>query len=218
VLATIYSMEEPVPVARLAESVWDSVRAHFDVDSLTALSQSGVRGRADNDLEHIFDAFEALGAVTSVHGVASDMFSDDLDEGFRCPPVSVAVPEGEELLSGLLRDPELGPVTLLVRRADLGPGDVNPAEAAWLMAGSVLELLEVGGPDAVIAQLAELPRPQREDVVRAVRDSGYPARETLQDFQAPVAGPAAGRQETRHPVGPPGQTPPPLTRANRRAA
>ena len=299
VLATIYSMEEPVPVARLAESVWDSVRAHFDVDSLSPLSQSGVRGRADDDLEHIFDAFEALGAVTSVHGVASDMFSADLDEGLPVPPgeqrpfsgeraaalreqlavpgrlvsltplgtramrhrmlaegreaglvgelagaaaaellgtvaghyppeaaaeeiaiwraahggpldplvqavrdcpfvsrqatmlnvLSVAVPEGEELLSGLLHDPELGPVTLLVRRADLGPGDVSPAEAAWLMAGSVLELLEVGGPDAVIAQLAELPRPQREDVVRAVRDSGYPARETLQDFQALVAGP-----------------------------
>jgi hypothetical protein len=299
VLATIYSMEEPVPVARLAESVWDSVRAHFDVDSLSPLSQSGVRGRAGNDLAHIFDAFEALGAVTSVHGVASDMFSDDLDEGFPMPPgeqrpfsgeraaalreqlavpgrlvsltplgtramrqrmlaegreaglvselvsapaaellgtvaehyppeaaaeeiaiwraahggtldpllravrdcpfvsrqatmlnvLSVAVPEGEELLSGLLRDPGLGPVTLLMRRADLEPGDVSPAEAAWLMAGSVLELLEVGGPDAVIAQLAELPRPQREDVVRAVRDSRYPARETLQDFQALVAGP-----------------------------
>ena len=299
VLATIYSLEEPVPVARLAESVWDSVRAHFDVDSLSPLSQSGVRGRAGNDLAHIFDAFEALGAVTSVHGVASDMFSADLDEGFPVPPgeqrpfsgeraaalreqlavpgrlvsltplgtramrqrmlsegreaglvgelasaapaellgtvaghyppqaaaeeiaiwravhggtldpllqavrdcpfvsrqatmlnvLSVAVPEGGKLLSGLLRDPGLGPVTLLVRRADLEPGDVSPAEAAWLMAGSVLELLEVGGPDAVIAELAELPRPQREDVVRAVRDSRYPARETLQDFQALVAGP-----------------------------
>ena len=85
VLATIYSMEEPVPVARLAESVWDSVRAHFDVDSLSPLSQSGLRGRADNDLEHIFDAFEALGAVTSVHGVASDMFSADLDEAVPMP-------------------------------------------------------------------------------------------------------------------------------------
>jgi hypothetical protein len=86
VLATIYSMEEPVPLARLAESVWDSVRAHFDVDSLSPLSQSGLRGRADNDLEHIFDAFEALGAVTSVQGVASDMFSADLDETSPVPP------------------------------------------------------------------------------------------------------------------------------------
>ena len=66
---------------------------------------------------------------------------------------------------------------------------MSPAEAAWLMAGSVLELLEIGGPDAVSAQLEELPRPQREDVVRAVRDSGYPARETLEDFRALVAEP-----------------------------
>ena len=299
VLATIYSMEEPVPVARLTESVWDSVRAHFDVDSLSPLSQAGLRGRADDDLEHIFDAFEVLGAVTSVHGVASDMFSADLDEAFPLPPgeqrplrgeraaalreqlavpgrlvsltplgtrairqrllaegreaglvgelarasaaellgtvaehyppdaaakeiaiwraahggtldplvqavrdcpfvsrqaamlnvLSVAVPEGEELLSGLLHDPELGPVTMLARLPDLEPEEVSPAEAVWLMAGSILELLEVGGPDAVIAQLAELPRPQREDVVRAVRESSYPARETLQDFQALVACP-----------------------------
>ena len=299
VLAAIYSMEEPVPVARLAVSVWDSVRAHFDVDSLTPLSESGLRGRADNDLEHIFDAFEALGAVTSVHGVASDMFSADLDEAFSlspgeqlpfsgeraaalreqlaapgrlvsltplgtramrqrllaegreaglvgelanapaaellgtvaehyppeaaaeeiaiwraghggmldplvqavrdCPFVSsqvtmlnvlaMAVPEGEQLLSSLLRDPELGPVALLARRPDLDPEAVSPAEGTWLMTGSILELLEIGGADAVIAQLAELPRRQREDVVRAVRDSSYPARETLQDFQALVADP-----------------------------
>ncbi len=57
------------------------------------------------------------------------------------------------------------------------------------MAGSVLELLEIGGPDAVREQLEELPRSQREDVVRAVRDSGYPARETLEDFGALVAAP-----------------------------
>ena len=57
------------------------------------------------------------------------------------------------------------------------------------MAGSVLELLEIGGPDAVREQLEELPRSQREDVVRAVRDSGYPARETLKDFLALVAEP-----------------------------
>jgi hypothetical protein len=45
------------------------------------------------------------------------------------------------------------------------------------------------GPDAVREQLEELPRSQREDVVRAVRDSRYPARETLEDFRALVAEP-----------------------------
>jgi hypothetical protein len=50
-------------------------------------------------------------------------------------------------------------------------------------------LLEIAGPDAVREQLEELPRSQREDAVRAVRDSGYPARETLEDFRALVAEP-----------------------------
>ena len=103
-----------------------------------------------------------------------------------------AVPEGDKLLASLLRDPELGPVALLAEKQDRRPDEVSPAEAAWLMAGSVLELLEMGGPDAVREQLAELPRSQREDVVRAVRDSGYPARETLEDFRVLVAEPILG--------------------------
>ena len=299
VLATIYSMEEPVPVARLAESVWDSVRAHFEVDSLSPIAQIGLRGRVDNDLEYIFDAFEALGAVASVHDLASGVFSEDLDEGVTMPPGAVVpftgeraaalreqlaapgrlvsltplgaramrqrmlaegreaglvgelasaspaellgtvaehytpataaeeisiwraargssldllvrairdcpflcrkaamlnvlaggIPEGDELLVSLLRDPELGPVALLVQKRDRDPDEVSAEEAAWLMAGSILELLEIGGPDAVRAQLEELPRPQRVDVVRAVCDSGYPARGTLEDFRVLVAEP-----------------------------
>ena len=296
VLAAIYSMDEPVPVARLAESVWETVRAHFDVDSLSPLGQVGLRGRVDNDVEQIFDAFEALGAVTSTRGLASDVFSEDLDEasgmadgpfsderaaalrellakpgrqvsltplGTRamrrrmlaegreaglvgeladaspaellgtvaehytpetrveeiaiwraayggsldplvqairdCPFVSrrvamlqtlvKAVPEGGGLLARLSRDPELGPVVLLAEKQDRKPGEVNPAEAAWLMAGSLLEFLEIGGPDAVREQLEELPRYQREAAVCAVRDSGFPARETLEDFRVLVAEP-----------------------------
>jgi len=99
------------------------------------------------------------------------------------------VPEGDELLASLLHDPELGPVGLLAEKQDRRSDEVSPAEAVWLMAGSVLELLEIGGPDAVREQLEELPRSQREDVVRAVRDSGYPARETLEDFRLLVAEP-----------------------------
>ena len=66
---------------------------------------------------------------------------------------------------------------------------MSPEEAAWLMAGSILELLEIAGPDAVWAQIEELPRPQRVDVVRAIRDSSYPARETLEEFRVLVAEP-----------------------------
>ena len=307
VLAAIYSMGEPVPVARLAESVWETVRAHFDVDSLSPLGQVGLRGRADNDVEQIFDAFEALGAVISTRGLASDMFSEDLDEasgmadgpfsgeraaalrellagpgrqvsltplGTRamrqrmlaegreaglvgeladaspaellgtvaehytpetgveeieiwraahggsldplvqairdCPFVSrrvamlqtlvKAVPEGDCLLARLPRDPELGPVALLAENQDRKPGEVSPAEAAWLMVGSLLEFLEIGGPDAVREQLEELPRYQREAAVCAVRDSGYPARETLEDFRVLVAEPILSTPSRAHTV------------------
>jgi hypothetical protein len=299
VLASIYSMEEPVPVARLAESVWDSVRALFDVDCLGPLAQMGLRGRVDNDLEHIFDAFEALGAVTSARGLASEVFSEDLDDGVTmpfgeeppfageraaalreqlavpgrlvsltplgtramrqrmlaegreaglvgelacaspaellgtvaqhytpatgaeeigiwraarggsldplvqairdCPFLSrkaamlnvlaAGIPEGDELLASLQHDRELGPVVLLAQKQDREPDEVSPEEAAWLMAGSVLELLEIAGPDAVRAQLEDLPRSQRADVVRAVRDSSYPAPETLAEFRVLVAEP-----------------------------
>src|ERR1019366_6447083 len=99
------------------------------------------------------------------------------------------VPEGGGLRASRLRDPELGPVALLAGKQDRRPDEVSPAEAAWLMAGSILEFLEIGGPDAVREQLEELPRSQREDVVRAVRDSGYPARETLEESRPLVAEP-----------------------------
>jgi hypothetical protein len=298
-MATIYSMEEPVPVPRLAESVWETVKAHFDLGFLSPLSLMGLRGRVDNDVEHIFDAFETLGAVTTVHGMASEIFSMDLDDGTTLPfgiespfeagqaaalrerlarPVRLAaltplgtramrermlaegreaglvgelagatpaellvtvaehyttssateeiaiwraahggsldplvqavrhcpflsrrvallaarvrnVPEGTELLAELIRDPDLGPVVLLAERDDLSPQDATPDEAAWIMAGSLLELLEIGGTEAVREQLKGLPPAQSKDIVRAVSASGYPAPETLEEFRTLVAGP-----------------------------
>ncbi len=292
-MATIYSMEEPVPLPRLAESVWESVKANFDLDFLSPLSLMGLRGRVDNDVEHIFDAFEALGAVTIVQGVASEIFSMDLGGGTTLPfeadqsaalrerlarparlaaltplgiramrermlaegreaglvgelagatpaellgtvaehyttssaPEEIAiwraahggsldplvqavrdcpflsrrvallttlarsVPEGTELLAELIRDPDLGPVVLLAERDDLSPQDASPDEAAWIMAGSLLELLEIGGPEAVREQLKGLPPAQRKDIVRAVSASGYPAPDTLEEFRTLVAEP-----------------------------
>jgi hypothetical protein len=298
-MATIYSMEEPVPVPRLAESVWETVKAHFDLGFLSPLSLMGLRGRVDNDVEHIFDAFEALGAVITVQGMADEIFSMDLDDGTTLPfgiespfepdqaaalrerlarparlaaltplgtramrermlaegreaglvgelagatpaellgtvaehyttssaPEEIAiwrgahggsldplvravrdcpflsrrlallmtlarsVPEGTELLAELIRDPGLGPVVLLAERDDLSPQDATPDEAAWIMAGSLLELLEIGGPAAVREQLKGLPPAQCKDIVRAVSASGYPAPETLEEFRTLIAEP-----------------------------
>jgi hypothetical protein len=94
-----------------------------------------------------------------------------------------SVPEGTDLLAELLRDPDLGPVVLLAERDDLSPQDATPDETAWIMAGSLLELLEISGPQAVREQLEGLPPAQSKDIVRAVSASGYPAPETLEEFR-----------------------------------
>src|ERR1019366_848423 len=44
-----------------------------------------LRARTDRDVEHIFDAFEALGAVTSVRAMADGMFLQDLTDPATSP-------------------------------------------------------------------------------------------------------------------------------------
>jgi hypothetical protein len=291
VLASIYSMEEPVPVPRLAASVWQTVESRFDLDFLSPLGLMGLRGRADNDVEHIFDAFEALGAVASALGMASGVFSQDLegeDGPFRggeaaelrrqlsgpvrlvsltplgtramrermladaapaqmlgvvaehytnasaaeeiarwreahggsldplvqaiddCPFVTrrvallqtlaSVVPEGPQLLDDLARDPGRRPVVLLARRPDLRPPDATPEEATWMMTGTLLELLELGGPEAVTEQLARFPPGQRKEFVRTVLASGFPVPETLEEFRSLVAAPLLHGPPRPHPT------------------
>ena len=292
-LASIYSMEEPVPVPRLAESVWQGVEARFDLDHVSSYALEGLRARMDRDVGHIFDAFEALGALTSVRAMADGMFLQDLADptaspfdrvrsaalrrqlkdpvrlvaltplGTRamrermlaegreaglvgeladaapaemlgvvaehytgasaaqeiarwrkahggsldpllqaidnCPFVTRrvallqtlagAVPEGPRLLADLSRDPGHRPVALLARRADLRPANATPEEATWMMVGSLLELLELGGPEAVIEQLSQFPSGRRKELARTVLASGFPVPETLEEFRTLVAAP-----------------------------
>ena len=90
-----------------------------------------------------------------------------------------SVPEGTELLAELIRDPDLGPVVLLAERDDLSPQDASPDEAAWIMAGSLLELLEIGGPEAVREQAQGLPPAQRKDIVAPCRPAATRRRKPL---------------------------------------
>ncbi len=292
-LATIYSMEEPVPVPRLAESVWQGVQARFDLGHASSFILDGLRARTDRDVEHIFDAFEALGALTSARAMADGMFLQDLADpaaspfdrarsaalrrqlkdparlvaltplGTRamrermlaegreaalvgelagaapaemlgvvaehytdasaaeeiarwreahggsldpllaaiddCPFVTRrtallqtlagAVPEGPQLLNDLARDPGHRPVVLLARRPDLHPSDATPEEATWMMVGTLLELLELGGPEAVTEQLNQFPPGRRKEFARTVLASGFPVPETLEEFRTLVAAP-----------------------------
>ncbi len=126
--------------------------------------------------------------------------------------LAAAVPEGEEMLASMLTDPELGPVVLFARKGDRGPDEVAP-EAPWLMAANMLQFLELGGPDAVRGQLGKLRRAAREDIVLAVSESGYPARETLKEFRTLVAEPILSRKATSGPP-PPARGPEPASEAD----
>jgi hypothetical protein len=304
ILATVYSMEEPVPVPRLAESVWQGVEAKFDLDQVSSFILESLRARAERDVAHIFDAFEALGAVTSVRAMADGMFLQDLADPAASPfdrprsaalrrqmkdPVQLvsltplgtravrermlaegreaalvgeladavpaemlgvvaehytsasaaeeiarwreahggsldplvqaiddcpfvtrrvallqtlarAVPEGPQLLSDLARDPSRRPVVLLARRPDLRPPDATPEEATWMMVGTFLELLELGGPEAVTEQLNQFPPGRRKEFARTVLASGFPVPETLEEFRTLVAAPLLHGRPQPHPA------------------
>jgi hypothetical protein len=304
VLASIYSMEEPVPVPRLAESVWQGVEARFDLDHASSYALESLRARTNRDVEHVFDAFEALGAVTSVRAMADGMFLQDLADpaaspfdrvrsaalrrqlkdpvrlvaltplGTRamrermlaegreaglvgelaaaapaemlgvvaehytgasaaqeiarwreahggsldpllaaiddCPFVTRrvallqtladAVPEGPQILADLSRDPRRSPVALLARRSDLRPENATAEEATWMMVGSLLELLELGGPEAVTEQLIQFPPGQRKELARTVLASGFPVPETLEEFRTLVAAPILHGTPRPHPT------------------
>ena len=103
-------------------------------------------------------------AIWRAHGDASDSLVQAMrDYPFLSRRVMLvkiladSVPERDELLDPVLRDPELGLVVLLAGKQDSNPEEASPAEAAWLMAGSILQLLEIGGPATVREQLEELP-------------------------------------------------------------
>jgi hypothetical protein len=86
---------------------------------------------------------------------------------------------------------------LLMRKDELDPWRISPEDALMIMAGSVLELLELGGPEAVLTSLGSMPRTQQNDIIREVLRSGFPAPQALEDFRLLVA--QSGRPATSSP-------------------
>jgi hypothetical protein len=69
-----------------------------------------------------------------------------------------------------------------------------------MMTGSLLELLELGGPEAVTEQLSQFPAGQRKELARTVLASGFPVPETLEEFRTLVAAPILHRAPRPHPA------------------
>jgi hypothetical protein len=290
-LNTIYSMPEPLPVSRMAVLVRDNIEELFALDKLDESRLTVFRTLVDRDVNQILNVFEHLGAVISTQGMASEVFTSDLDEdgpfnrrqaralrerlkepdrlvaltplgtramrqrllaegrdvplvgeladasaaamlgvvsqhypeqasadeiarwraahGRSLEPLLAAVrecpfvvrqvaflltlaadaPEGEGLLTDLLTDPELGAVALVALRGEASPEETDEGEAPLLMTGTVLQFLEMGGPEQVRASLSQMPRASRNDLIQTVLGSGFPAPETMAEFRTLVADP-----------------------------
>jgi hypothetical protein len=76
--------------------------------------------------------------------------------------LSVALPEWDELATCLSRDRELWPIILLMRMDEMDPALASPEDALLIMTGSMLQMLELGGPEAVL-DLTRVPAPQRAE-------------------------------------------------------
>ncbi|MET8050076.1 hypothetical protein ABZU75_21005 [Streptosporangium sp. NPDC005286] len=106
------------------------------------------------------------------------------------------LPGGRSMRAGLRRDPMLGPVVLtaLLETGELRPEDLSPDEYSLLLAEGLINLLELGGPEAVMEQLRESVGRDASEFVAEVLDSGHPARAALEELRTLVYEPMLARR------------------------
>lgn len=116
---------------------------------------------------------------------------------FRCRAAAMlsvlaaARPDRTRWLRSLRADPVLAPLVLqaLTEDGTLEPGDLTEPEQVLVMTEGLLQLLELGGPDAVRGQLTQLPAADLSNLLRVTRACGHPGKDTMRDFQELVVGP-----------------------------
>lgn len=186
-LNTIYSMPEPLPVSRMVEPVWENIETCFALDELSEAGKSVLRARVDREVNLILDVFEALGAVTSTHGMAHEMFSSDLDEDLR--PGLAFTDAQARTLRKRLKTPDrlvaLSPLgTQAVRQRLLAEGRDAPL-VGELVGASAAEMLgivaesysEQAGADE-IARWRDVHGGSLEPLVAAIRDCRFLSRQS----------------------------------------
>ena len=109
--------------------------------------------------------------------------------------------DGEVLLRDLRTDPVLAPIAtqLLVEREELAPEDLDEREGLLGVTEQFLVMLEMAGPEATSATLAEVPGEERGRLAKAVLASGHPDRDGLAEL-AEVFGQIRAVR-TAHPLG-----------------
>jgi len=106
-----------------------------------------------------------------------------------------SLPGGRSMWVRLRPDPVLGPLVLtpLLEAGELSPEDLTADEYSLLLAEGLIDLLELGGPEAVVEQLRESAGREAPEFVAEVLDSGHPAREALEELRVLVYEPMLAR-------------------------
>ncbi len=105
--------------------------------------------------------------------------------------LTTALPDGAELLRSLRGDPGLAPTALsvLTQRGILDHEDLTDAEAGLMVAESLLQLLDLGGEQALLEALLASGRMEAETAIGAALASGHPDRAGLDTLRGLADGP-----------------------------
>lgn len=100
-----------------------------------------------------------------------------------------AVPDRSRFLHGLRADRQLGPIVvqMLINDGEIALDELDQEEGLLAMTEQFIHLLEIGGSDAAVSALAEIPAGQARDMVATLLASGHPDQAGLDELRA-VAG------------------------------
>jgi hypothetical protein len=185
VLNTIYGLPEPIPVIRLAESVWVACAEAFYLDDLDPATATRWREGVGADLRRLLDVLAEFGTVELTVGTPDPMYRADLgpdwDPGFEVDPEDPGVlsPDAQDRLRAALA-PDAGPVELV----SLTPLATRAVRAHLLQAGRCAPLvgeLADAEPAPLLGMVAEHYGPETAELeieswlaAHGGRDRGLP--------------------------------------------
>ncbi|HEX3589262.1 MAG TPA: hypothetical protein VHV74_06485 [Pseudonocardiaceae bacterium] len=114
VLNTVYGLPEPIPMIRLAESVWSACAEQFHLHALDPAVATRWREGVGADLRLILDVLADFGAVESTVGRPDPLYRADLDIDWELEADQPAPlpPDAQERLRAAL-DPDADPLELI---------------------------------------------------------------------------------------------------------
>lgn len=159
-------------------------------------------------------AKEVAGWMSAHDAGVETLLDEARSSAFRCRAASIldllhdVSGDSGKLLRRMRSDPTLAPSALvsLVETGTLELLDLTEPERQLLTAESSLRLMELDGPEAVVAGLDELSGAEVRTIVEKILASGHPDVRGLEEFRILVARPLTYNGAVRHGKPPPQPT------------